>query len=175
MEDPDRQSLAELVAIEDVASLLRSRILSATAGPATSVLVQAARTPALDNWLSEIAGNAVQPSVRAKAYRWLLEGRIVWVAGRKWEWTDLKWCRGRFVPILGERSIQAEVCFVPLLRKASSDRSAMVRRVAVELLIQRSESIGEESFKLAEIFASDASASVAEMGRFALAQLRGRM
>jgi hypothetical protein len=51
----------------------------------------------------------------------------------------------------------------------------MVRRVAVELLIQRSESIGEESFKLAEIFASDASASVAEMGRFALAQLRGRM
>lgn len=172
LEDRDRQVLSDLITRERVMPILKSRIISATAGPATAVLTQAGRSPALDEWLGEIAASAVQPSVRARAYRWLLEGRIVWVAGRTWKWTDVRWCRGQFVPILGERPRPVEPSFVVLLWSASADRSAAVRRLAGDMLIQRLESVGDEAVKLAELLASDPVPSVAERGRFVLAQLR---
>lgn len=175
LEDRDRLVLSDLVSIEGVSTVLKDRIISAAAGPATSVLTQAGRSPALDKWLGDIARSAIQPSVRAKAYRSLLEGRVVWIAGRKWEWTDVKWCRGRFEPVLGERRIPDEPSLVAVLRAASVDRSAAVRRVAGDSLILRRESLGDESVTLAQLLATDPAPSVAERGRFALTQLGQRL
>jgi hypothetical protein len=174
MEDADRQVLTDLVCIEGVTFALKSRIVSATAGPTTAIFAQAGRTPALDRWLSEIAKNAIQPSVRAKAYRCQLEGRMVWVAGRKWAWTDLRWCEGRFEPILGVRPLSLTSPFLEVLKMALADRSPIVRRVAGDLLIQQLEIVGTEAVNLAKLLASDDSPSVAERGRFALAQLSAR-
>ena len=173
MGDDDRRVLSDLAAIEGVAVLLKSRIVAAAAGPATAVLEQAGRRPALDEWLSEIARDAVQPSVRAKAYRSLLEGRMTWLAGRKLVLADKKWGHHRLDPIVGERAISSETPFVAVLRSASEDPSPMVRRVAGDLLIQRLDAVGTESLKLAERLASDPFPSVAERGTFALKQLRG--
>ena len=122
----------------------------------------------LDKYLSEIAENAVQPSVRAKAYRSQLEGRMVWVEGRKWEWTDIRYCKGEFKPIVAERTINMDTLFLEILNKSSSDRSPIVRRVAAEFLIREFDVLGEESLRLANLFASNKSPSVAERGRFAL-------
>ena len=172
-EDADRQVLTDLTSIEEVALALKSRIVGSTSGPATAILAQAGRAPVLDQWLSEIAEAAIQPSVRAKAYRCQLEGRMVWVVGRKWTWTDIRWCKGRFEPILGERSVSIGSPFLEILRMALVDRSPMVRRVAGELLIRHLESVGADSFALAKRLASDPSPSVAERGRFALVRLSG--
>lgn len=174
MQDADRQILADLISIKQVALALKSRIMKATAGPVTQILSQAGRAPALDGWLGEFASAAIQPSVRAKAYRCLLEGRMVWVVGRKWKWTDLAWCKGRFEPVLGERALSSQSGhFVANLRMASVDRSPLVRRVAAELLIKHLSSIGADAPRFAEQLASDPSAYVAERGRFALARLGG--
>jgi hypothetical protein len=173
MEDADRQSLADLISIERVASALGSRILAATVGPATQILSQAGRVPALDHRLKEFAEAAIQPAVRAKAYRCLLEGRMAWVIGKKWTWTDLKWCKGRFEAVIEARGIAESVDFLACLRKALVDRSALVRCVAAEFLIKELRSIGDEAISFAERLASDRSAYVAERGRFALASLVG--
>lgn len=50
----------------------------------------------------------------------------------------------------------------------------MVRRIAGEMLIKELDNIGDEAFKLANILATDISLSVAERGRYALADLEKR-
>lgn len=172
--EAEMQVLANLIAIEPMARALKSRILATTTGPATSILAQMGRTAVLDQWLSDIARNAIQPSVRASAYRFLLEGRVVWIVGRQWKWTDVRWCRGRFEPIFGERPLSAPMPFVDVLSMASADRSPMIRRVAGELLVRRLESAGRHAAELAKRLASDPFPSVAEHGKFALAKLNGR-
>lgn len=167
MEDKDKQVLMEIASIEKVAHSLKSRILSVTAGPMTSVLSQMGRTEVLDPFLGEIAKKAIQPSVRAKSYRCLLEGKMVWCAGRHWEWTDKRYCKGHFKPILCERHLVFTSPFLETLKLAAIDRSSIVRRVAGEMLIRELENL-DESLVLAQLLASDSSPSVAERGKFAL-------
>jgi hypothetical protein len=171
LEDAGKQVLLEITSIEAVAQALKLRIISATSGPMTSILAQAGRTATLDPCLSEIAKDAIQPSVRAKAYRSLFEGKMVWFEGRKWEWTDIRYCEGRLKPILSERNLSVTSPFLETLNLAAVDHSPMVRRVAGEMLIRELKTIGEESFKLANLLASDSSPSVAERGKFALKRL----
>jgi hypothetical protein len=174
MEHADAQALADLISIDRIAQALKCRITQAPARPGDLVLAQAGRSTALDQWLGEIAATAIQPSVRAKAYRYLLERRVVWVVGRKWTWTDVKWCKGRFEPVLGELSISVSKPFLTILGSALLDRSALVRRVAADLPIKQLDSVGDDAAVLAERVASDPSQSVAERGRFVLAKLASR-
>jgi hypothetical protein len=171
MQDEDRRLLGDLTSIKKVSLALGSRIVAAAAGPATQILAQAGRNPALDERLLEFARHAVQPSVRAKAYRCLLEGRMVWAVGRKWRWTEIKWCKGRFEPVLRERAIENSGSLLANLKFALLDRSPLVRRVAAEILIKEMRMIGADAVGLAEKLASDPSEYVAERGRFALANL----
>lgn len=171
LEGAEKRTLLEITSIEEVAQSLKLRIISATSGPMTSILAQAGRTDILDPCLSEIAKEAIQPSVRAKAYRSLLEGKMVWFEGRKWEWTNKRYYEGRLKPILSERNLSVISPFLETLKLAADDHSPMVRRVAGEVLIRELTTIGEESLMLANLLASDSSSSVAERGKFALKRL----
>lgn len=173
MEDQDRQALIDIVSVEEIANSLKAKIISSASGPFALVLSQIGRTEILDHHLTEIAKDAIQPSVRAKAYRSLLEGRMVWFIGRKWEWTDKRYCEGRLIPIIGERSISIPNPYAETLVAAATDSSPMVRRIAGEMLIRRPEAIGEESVNLAKLLASDPSPSVSERGMFVLKRLAG--
>lgn len=171
IEELDKKVLLEIISSKNIFEPLKSKIISATSGPLTSIFAQAGRASVLDDHLSEIAQNAIQPSVRAKAYRSQFEGKMVWLEGKKWEWTDIRYCEGRLQPILSERKLTVTSPFLETLRMASTDRSPVVRRVAAEMLIQKLENLGDESFRLANLFASDASPSVAERGNFALKKI----
>jgi hypothetical protein len=171
LEEADRDALQHVVAIAQVALALKSRLCAATSGPAAVILSQAGPAGSLDRWLDDIARLAIQPSVRATAYRYLLQGRVVWIAGRRWKWIDLQWCRGRFDRILAERQIEVRRPFVELLQEASIDPAVAVRRVAGDLLIERIGSAGPSAPRLAERLASDSSPSVAERGQFALEKI----
>ncbi len=173
MRDVDSQILAHVVEVKQVASALKFKIISAASGPASLVLAQSGRSSALDPSLYEIAKMAVQPTTRARAYRCLLEAKATWVVGRKWDWIDKRWSKGRFTPIHGERAISVVQPDLELLGAAGADRSTIVRRVAAEFLVRELDSLGGASMPLAELLASDPSPSVAEHGMFALARLRG--
>jgi hypothetical protein len=174
LEDADRALLVALTSIEKVACALEARIQHASAGPAAHVLSQAGRGPALDSWLPELAHAAVQPSVRAKAYRCLLEGRVVWTVGRRWIWTQIQWCKGRFEYVLAERPLPKCERLLDLLGRAMDDRSPLVRRVAAEFFITHLGLVGDDAPAIALRFASDSNPTVAERGRYALTQLEGQ-
>jgi hypothetical protein len=123
--------------------------------------------------MGKLAGDSIQPSVRAKAYRSLLEGRMTWVAGFKWVWTDKRWGKGRVDPVVGERSIVISEDVQTVLRKALVDRSPLVRRVAADQLILRRETMGADAIELAKALATDASPYIAERGCWVLSNTTG--
>ncbi len=171
MDDTNKQIIIGFTTIPEVTLSLKSRVILSTSGPMTSILAQAGRTEIFDRYLYDIAKNAVQPSVRAKAYRCLLEKKMVWFDGQKWKWTDKQYCKGRFEPVLCERTLSVDSPFIETLKLAVKDRSPMVRRVAGEMLIREFKLIGSESIKIATLLASDSSPSVAERGKYALDRL----
>jgi hypothetical protein len=169
----NRKTLLDTLSNKEIANQLKLNLLNSASGPLAAIMSEVGRVDALDNSLEEIATDAIQPSLRAKAYRSLFEGNISWLEGRKWVWTDRVYNEGRMQPILGSRVIITKIQFLPTLRSAASDRSSLVRRVAAEILIKELDNLGSESSSLAETFTMDRSISVAERGRFALKKLAG--
>ena len=171
IEEADKRIFLDMVISEKMALLLKSRLISSTSGPMPSLLSQIGRTGILDNYLNEIASNAVQPYVRAKAYRSLFESRMTWVKSREWQWIDKYYGEQKLVPIIAERKIDVQTPFLELLNRSAVDRSPIVRQVSAEFLIRNIESLGIHARNLAEKFAADKSANVAEQGRFVLIKL----
>lgn len=171
IEEPDKEILLQIICEKEIAKTLRYKLISSASGPMPSLFSQLGRTPILDGEVEEIASFAIQPSVRAKAFRSLFEGRIVWVEGWKWEWTDIRYCEGRLKPIVAERKLDVRTPLLELLKKSSEDRSSIVRRVSAEILIRELDSLGSVAKVFADKFASDKSHPVSERGEFAIKKL----
>lgn len=171
IEEQDKEVLLQIICEKEIAKSLRSKLISSASGPMPSLFSQLGRTPILDGEIEKIASFAIQPSVRAKAFRSLFEGRIVWIEGRKWEWTDIRYCEGRLKPIVAERKLDIKTSLLELLKKSSEDHSSIVRRVSAEILIRELDSLGSVARVFAEKFASDKSHPVSERGEFAIKKL----
>lgn len=169
--DDEKQILLSIIAMNKVAESLKNRLILSTAGPAATIFTQSGRVDVLDNFLTEIAELSVQPALRAKAYRCLLESKFVWAEGCEFKWIDKRYGIRQRIPVLKERSIETKIPFIEFLKMAAIDRSPMVRRIAGEMLIKQLENIGDDAFKLAQLLASDKTAAVAERGLFALKDL----
>jgi len=171
VEEADNQKFLDMIATEEIALLLKSHLIASTSGPMPSLLSQIGRTDILDNYLNEIASEAIQPYVRAKAYRSLFESRMTWVKGQEWQWIDKVYGQGKLIPIIAERKINVQSPFLELLNEAADDRSPIVRQVSAEFLIRNIENLGIQSRIFAEKFAADKSSNVAEQGKFVLRKL----
>jgi hypothetical protein len=171
MEEVDQQVVAELLAIRGVIEALKLRLITMAVGPMSVVLSQAARTAVLDRDLADIAKHAVQPAVRATAYRAQLTGCFAWVQCRKWQWTDVRTCKGKLQNVLGERPLKEAPPFLETMALAASDRSCIVRAVAAEALVREMNVLGSAALPLARRLASDSSPRVAERAAFVLKRL----
>jgi len=171
IEEKDKEVIFQIIGENKIAESLLHKLISSASGSMPLLFSQLGRTPILDGNIEKIASLAVQPSVRAKAYRSLFEGRIVWMEGRKWEWTDKRFCEGRLKPVIAERKLDADIELLDLLKKASHDHSSIVRRVSAEVLIRELDSLGTLAKGLAEKFALDKSRPVSTRGDFALKKL----
>ena len=172
LEVKELEVLTSLLGVDGVPSRLAAKLIEATAGPAAAILGQAGRQPVLDTFLPIISKKAVQPAVRAKAYRSQLEEHMVWLEGRQWVWTDVRYCQGRYEPVLGERKIRVYQALLKTLEDAARDNSPIVRRVAGDALIAKRDSIGADAVPIAAILASDPYPSVAERGKFVLQRVK---
>jgi hypothetical protein len=173
IDDLNRNTLLDTLSNNEIANQLKLKLINSSSGPLAAIMSEVGRVDVLDNSLEEIAANAIQPSLRAKAYRSLLEGNISWLDGKKWVWTDRVYNEGRMQPIVGNRGIVAKIPLLPTLQAAASDRSSLVRRVAAEILIKELDNLGLASSNLAEKFSLDRSKAVSERGKFALKKLAG--
>lgn len=171
IEEADKKVLLQIICEEKIAKVLRSKLISSSAGPMPLLFSQLGRTSILDDEIEDIASFAIQPSVRAKAYRSLFEGRIVWMEGRKWEWTDITYCERKLKPVVAERKLDVKTTLLELLKRSSQDYSSIVRRVSAEILIRELVNLGADARFFAERFAADKSKPVSERGQFALKKL----
>lgn len=169
--ESDKQSLFSTLSTKKVAKLLKSKLISSTSGPMPTLLSQLGHTSVLDGYLDEIANEAMQPHVRAKAYRSLFEKRIFWIVGQEWQWTDKAYGKRKLIAIINERKIEVQTPFLELLYRSATDRSAIVRQISAEFLIRNIDSLGHQSRVFAEKFAADRSSNVAERGQFVLKKL----
>jgi len=168
----ERQVLLNTVSQEPLAGALIRKLMTTAAGPMPSLFSQLGRTSMLDQSLEDLAQQAVQPAIRAKAYRSLLEGSITWIEKREWQVVDRTSGKREPVTVIGERILQVSSDYWELLERSSTDTSSVVRRVAAEVLIKNLTKIGAKAIPLASQFAADKSTAVSERGEFALRKLR---
>lgn len=171
MDEDDRKVLVDIMSTPEVTALLRQRLISATSGPMALILAQMGRTNLVDNFLENIAASAVQPTLRAKAYKSLLAGEMTWIAGRKWQWTNKAYGERKLIPVIQKRQLDVTSSFQDLLTSAARDRSSIVRKIAGEMLIREPEKAGASYIPLAKALAADVSPSVSEQGEFMLRRL----
>lgn len=149
----------------------KAKLIAAESGGLNRVFAQLGRSPVLDSHLADIAQHAIQSAIRNKAYQSMLSGEVNWVEGRKWQWTDLKYCKGREQPVVASRLLSLQYPLLDTLNAAAADRSVMVRRLAAQSLINSLDLLGQDAFALAERLSRDAAPSVVERGEFVLKKL----
>ena len=166
-----RQVIIDLISLPEVIAEIRNHIVSNYSAVRMATFMELARLPIFDQYLLDITHKALQPSVRAKAYRSLFEQRVSWFVGRERVWISR--CDGisRMKPIIKHRSINVPIVFERLLNEASIDPSSHVRCLAAEILIKELSTLGDQARKYAEIFSKDHSKAVSERGDFALRKL----
>lgn len=167
----DKALLLQIISHPDRMPQLVAYLVNATAGPISTLLAQVGRSDNIDPYLNHIADYAVQPHVRAKAFRCLFEGRIFWLERREFQPARGFYGQDTFIPIIGERKITVHVPLLDLLHRAANDPSSIVRKDAAEFFIRNIENLGMQAKVFAERFAADKSANVAEQGQFILRKL----
>ncbi|HDZ5418964.1 TPA: hypothetical protein RTK63_004466 [Vibrio harveyi] len=171
IDETEKQVLLNIISRPQVANAIVAKLMNSSCGPMPSLFSQLSRTNILDTHLTNIAKSAIQPCIRAKAFRALFEKRLTWIHGREWVWTDIRYCEGQFKLIVYERQISVSLSSAELLNRSARDASPIVRRVAAEFLIRELESLGSKAKRYAQGFSADKSNSVSERGRFALKML----
>ncbi|GEM_PF-6464651 len=173
MEKQEHLVIEALLSLPKLAEPMRQKIIRSSSGPIPSLLAQIGRTSLLDCSLFEVATTAIQPSVRAKAYRFLFEKRMFWISGREHKWVHRGLSEQHARVDTQERHIEVEFSFETLLEQASKDKSSKVRRVAIEYLIKNDTLMKDKIKHYALIFAQDKAHTVSERGQFLLRKLSG--
>jgi len=171
IETADKALLLQTISHPDRIQRLITQLINTTAGPIPALLAQMGRSENIDPYLNHIADNAVQPHVRAKAFRCLFEGRMFWLERREFQPARGFYDQDTFIPIIGERKITVHVPLLNLLHRAARDPSSIVRKIAAEFVIRNIETMGNEAQDFATCFATDNASSVAAQGRFILKRL----
>ncbi|MGJ5025281.1 hypothetical protein ACQR1I_00430 [Bradyrhizobium sp. HKCCYLS2038] len=123
------------------------------------------RYPAIDPYLPALAASAIQPQVRAIAYRCLLTGSVTWFAGYGWEWIDKVYGIRKRVPKFDRRPLQDIALPPDLFWQAARDASVIVRRAAADALIASRAAVPDEDQLIAH-FEQDRSPSVRSRADF---------
>ncbi len=167
--DSEREVVDTAFARPDVSARLADLILNAQTGPASRVLRAALKQDVLDPYLECLAGQAKQPSVRALAVRTIAEMKASWHAGSEWKWIDKSMGERVRVPVLASRALTLRPPRQAIVAAAALDRSALVRRAALDAVIPHPFS-GDQMRELAGRLTSDPSRSVRERAVFILSR-----
>jgi hypothetical protein len=162
----DEANILDLVfARDDVLAALAARLQGTPTGPLAICLRHALRYPAIDQHLPRLAVSAVQPSVRAAAYRCLIPGKAVWPVGFEWSWINKVYGLRRRTPKLETRTIQTDRPATDFIEAGIRDKSAFVRKVVADAMIAVRAQIPNEE-KLVAHLATDRSSLVRSRAEF---------
>jgi hypothetical protein len=157
--------LEETFSRSDVVVQLATHIKTATTGSPSRVLTNLLRRDQIDVHLLDLSQSALQPPVRALALKSLLWGYARWPDGFRREWIDKSMGLSRRVCAYQQRELSYKKPIASLIAQGAADKSAMVRRVAADSLVQHRKTLSNLD-ELVSMFARDKSASVRERADF---------
>ena len=143
----------------DVIAGLAAHLQEQPTGAVATCLRSASRYPGIDEHLPRIAAAAVQPSVRAVAYQWLIAGKATWLVGFEWAWVDKVYGLRRRLPVLASRNIRATRSAAEWIRQGIHDKSPLVRTVAADALVGARAQVADADALIA-VLANDRSSAV---------------
>jgi len=155
----EAKALDKVFERKDVMAGIALRLTQQPTGPLATYLRQALRYPAIDEHLPRIASTAIQPSVRAVAYRCLISGKAAWTVGFEWAWIDKVYGVRRRVPKLETREIQRTGQVADIIKEAIRDKSHVVRIVAADGLIAARSHLPDAQMLIVQL-ANDSSPAV---------------
>lgn len=161
----EREVLDQAFSRADVAEALAELLIAQTRGAGTRTLRFALRGPALDQHLMRVAFKAVQPSLRATAFAFLIDGKASWPSGYDWRWVDKSMGERKREIIYAERTLTVVHDRAQLIAKAVDDRSAVVRRIGLDGVIRYFKGLPEATDCASRMLA-DRSAAVRERAEF---------
>ncbi|MEQ1754844.1 MAG: hypothetical protein ABL973_12010 [Micropepsaceae bacterium] len=161
----ERDILAQAFARPDVGDALAMQLQVRTTGPLAKIMNYALRYDNLDRHLDMLARKAMQPAIRATAAQALIDGHAQWQTGWTWAWIDKPMGLRRREPVFATRPLTGSSPRMQWVETCVADRSAMVRRMALDALI-RHKVDQPEARRIAEPFLKDASAPVRERAEF---------
>lgn len=162
----DEANILDLVFTrDDVLAALATHLQGKPTGPLATCLRHALRYPGIDQHLPRLAAVAVQPSVRAAAYRCLISGTAIWPVGFEWIWIDKVYGLRRRAPMLETRTIQRDRPAADFVEAGIRDKSPFVRKVVADAMIAVRAQIPNEE-KLVAHLAADRSSRVRSRADF---------
>lgn len=171
--DDDRNLLREIAAEPRFLSMIFECLTTATSGPQTLILSQLMARPEIDDSLLEIAQSAVIPSLRAMAYRCLLEKKVRWRTGSNLVVSKSYYRNTIVEPCYESRDISVTAPLVVLLQLGLKDKSSIVRRVIGQAVIRELDTLGNDAQVFITELVNDSAPSVRERGQFAQKKLAG--
>ncbi len=162
----DEANILDLVFTrDDVLAALATHLQGKPTGPLATCLRHALRYPGIDQHLPRLAAAAVQPSVRAAAYRCLISGKAIWPVGFESIWIDKVYGLRRRAPMLETRTIQRDRPAADFVEAGIRDKSPFVRKVVADAMIAVRAQIPNEE-KLVAHLAADRSSLVRSRADF---------
>ena len=155
-----------------VQSELIERLKAGLEPRSSRTLSYALETDLLDEHLPSIFGKSRDASVRAKALSTLLNREAVWAQGFTWQWTNKALGERKRIRSLGKRPITEKPPRGELISKALKDKSARVRSIAAQAVIDFEDELELPLMQVARKLADDRSPRVARRGEFLLRKLR---
>lgn len=155
----------------DVVVALTALLSKGRSGPLGRTLSQALRFSSYDLGLPNLATKACLPDVRAIAMKTLLSGKAVWPIGYGWVWTDKSLGKRRRVRLTESRTISISAPS-DLLEIGLADRSALVRKIAADAVIERMHDL-PDAVEIAHRLANDKSAAVRDRADYIKRHLTG--
>lgn len=113
-----------------------------------------------DRHLMRVFQAALNPSLRALALKCMIMGEAPWVDGYEWEWIDKSMGKRRRTPRYVTRKISHDFPRKDLIRDAMVHRSAQVRVVAAQALIDIGEELEIDVLAKAKLMEDDVSPAV---------------
>ena len=163
----EAEALDLVFARDDVLAALAMQLQERPTGPLGACLSNALRYPGIDKHLPQLAAAAIQPAVRAAAYRCLISGKAMWPVGFEWMWVDKVYGLRRRMPVLHTRTIQRDRPSADFVEPGIRDKSPFVRRVAADAMIAVRLEIPDEAPLIAHL-ATDQSSLVRSRADFLL-------
>jgi len=148
----------EVLSNSDVAAAVTSLLLQGRSGGLGRTLSQALRLPAYDLGLAKLAVEARLPDVRAMAMKAIFSGKAIWPVGYGWAWVDKSMGERRRVVLTESRKLSVQEP-LDLLEAGIADRSALVRKIAADVVIERMNDL-PDIVEIASRLANDRSAAV---------------